>query len=191
MAETGIPGARAARQWVNMLIGPLPGTFASSWGARSRNIVSPMTGEFVDRPPSSEDPAFAAVIRVVVTDQDAQVCRQLATIIDGHPELQVIATASSEARLLTLVAEHRPDVVVVDPRLQHEGLDLCQQVRAISPETRCLLHTAGTGARRSASERNNGTMVVFKQLNIDQLIACIRQLASPRAAAGHSPTDNT
>jgi len=130
------------------------------------------------------DQGLGVTIRVVVTDRDKHVRDHLTTIINSHPDLDVVATAATLAEARAVVARHHPEVAVVDPRLQDHGADFCAELRVISPETRCIVHAAGTHDGQTPSSSGAVSEVVYKQLRGDQLIASIRHLA-----AGRSTTD--
>ena len=102
----------------------------------------------------------------------------------------VVATAADAAEAHAVVAEHRPDVAVLDPRLDGGGVDLCAKLRAISPETKCLVHSTGAHDEGAGLKPNGVRWVVFKQLASDQLIAAIRQLATGPSPAAEGPADD-
>ena len=124
------------------------------------------------------------MIRVVVTDRDPQVRVHLAAVIDAHPEMEVVATAGTADDACRAVAEHGPDVAIVDPRLRIDGADLADLLGAIRPETRCLIHSTGADGGHHGVKPDATTPVVFKQLQPDRLLAAIARLAAPPASAG-------
>lgn len=86
---------------------------------------------------------MTAPLRVVLADDHQMVLEGLAAML-GHfaDEVLVVATATSAAQARSLVAEHRPQVLVCDVRLGAEsGLDLTRQVRTDWPDVQVLLLT--------------------------------------------------
>ena len=77
-------------------------------------------------------------------------------VADDHPALllavrdylvqsgfDVVATAPDGVEAVTLAAEHRPDVAVVDFRMPRlAGTELLEELRDASPETRIAVYTA-------------------------------------------------
>ena len=56
-------------------------------------------------------------LRVLVVDADDRVRESLAGLLAIGDRVLVVGSAGQAATALALVREHRPDVVVVDPRL--------------------------------------------------------------------------
>ncbi|MFI7290678.1 response regulator [Streptomyces anulatus] len=60
-------------------------------------------------------------VRVVIVDDDQLVRMALRLVIDGEPDLTVVAEAADGNAAITVVDEQRPDVVLMDVRMP--GLD--------------------------------------------------------------------
>lgn len=60
-------------------------------------------------------------VLVVIVDDDQLVRMALRLVIDGEPDLTVVAEAADGNAAITVVDEHRPDVVLMDVRMP--GLD--------------------------------------------------------------------
>jgi len=123
------------------------------------------------------------MIRVVVTDEDRRVREQLRTIIEDQPDMQVVATVATADQACAAVEDHRPHVVVVDLHLAGDAVDLCGQLRALSPGVGCIAHATGADHRRTDS-RSNGAVVVLKKLDTSELIATIRQVSGVEPTGG-------
>ena len=62
-------------------------------------------------------------IRVVLADDSVAMREVLAQMLDGSPDIEVVAIADDEPTLLAAIAESRPDVVVTDVRMPPTGTD--------------------------------------------------------------------
>jgi DNA-binding NarL/FixJ family response regulator len=69
------------------------------------------------------------VIRVLIVDDQALVRGGFRSILEGQPDLQVVAEAEDGAQAVALAAESDPDVVLMDIRMPH--LDGIAATRAI------------------------------------------------------------
>jgi DNA-binding NarL/FixJ family response regulator len=83
--------------------------------------------------------------RVVLADDDVLLREGLASLVE-RSGLRVVGQAGDGARLLALVAETAPDLVVVDIRMPPtrttEGLDAARQIRDQHPEIGILVLSA-------------------------------------------------
>lgn len=125
-----------------------------------------------------------SAIRVVVTDRDARVSQQLAQLLAQELDLDIVATAVSAAEVEAVVAEHRPDVVILDPRLQEDGTDLEAGLRTASPHTAYLMHVTGADEREQRRDNGDRRDVVLKTLRTDRLITAIRRLGAESPSPG-------
>jgi two-component system, NarL family, response regulator len=109
-------------------------------------------------------------------------------VADDHPALvqavvdylraagiDVVATAADGDRAVTLVSETRPDVALVDFRMPRlAGLELLEQLRSASPETRLVVYTADadeTVVRGALGAGANG--IVLKEAPLADLLRAL------------------
>ena len=83
--------------------------------------------------------------RVIIADDDVLLREGLASLLD-RSGFQVVGQAADGTGLLAMVAEHRPDLVIVDIRMppthSNEGIDAARAIRAQSPDTGILVLSA-------------------------------------------------
>ncbi|GGU90739.1 DNA-binding response regulator [Actinomadura cremea] len=81
-------------------------------------------------------------VRVVIVDDDRLVRMALRLIIDGEPDLTVVAEAADGDAALAVVDERRPDVVLMDVRMpRRDGLSATRELLARPAPPRVLMLT--------------------------------------------------
>src|SRR5262245_40627931 len=60
---------------------------------------------------------MSAPLRIVVADDQASVREGLVLLLDGLPDIEVVGSAADGEQALQLVAEHRPDAILLDLHL--------------------------------------------------------------------------
>ena len=88
-------------------------------------------------------PTQDAAITVFLLDDHEIVRRGLVDLIDAHPRITVVGEAATAAEALRRIPATNPDVALLDARLPDgSGIDVCREIRASSPRTRCLILTS-------------------------------------------------
>ncbi|UTV30288.1 response regulator transcription factor [Photobacterium atrarenae] len=68
--------------------------------------------------------------RVVVIDDQNLVLEGLCSLLDLHPEIDVVARAHDAQDILTFIETHEPDVVILDVRMpKFSGIDALKMIR--------------------------------------------------------------
>jgi len=81
-------------------------------------------------------------IRVLVADDQAAVREGLATLLDLTPGIDVVGQARDGAQAVQLVAEHAPDVVLMDLHMPGvDGIQATEQITRKHPATRVVVLT--------------------------------------------------
>ncbi|WP_433490654.1 response regulator transcription factor [Nocardia grenadensis] len=81
-------------------------------------------------------------VRVVIVDDDQLVRMALRLVIDGEPDLTVVAEAADGDSALEVVDEQRPDVVLMDVRMPgRDGVDTTRYLRAVPAAPAVLMLT--------------------------------------------------
>lgn len=73
-----------------------------------------------------------APLRIIVTDDQASVREGLVLLLGGLPGIEVVASAANGAEAIELVAEHRPDAILLD--LHMPVLDGTETTRRLTTE---------------------------------------------------------
>ncbi len=123
-------------------------------------------------------------IRVVLVEDNAVFREALELLLALRGEITVVGSVEDGADAAEVVAELRPDVVLMDYRLP--GLDGVQATRAVleaCPETAVVCLTASANPReREALVEAGAIDCLQKDVGLDAIIAAVRNAARPAAA---------
>jgi DNA-binding NarL/FixJ family response regulator len=129
------------------------------------------------RAPAASASAAAGAARLLIVDDHPIVRQGVVRLIESEPDLQVCAEAESAQEAIAALAQHTPDLVLLDLTLRGTpGLDLIRQMRAEQPKTPVLvlsMHDETPWAERVL--RAGACGFVMKQEKPRVLIARIRQ----------------
>ena len=127
------------------------------------------------------------MIRVVVADDQAAVREGLALMLDLLDDVSVVGTAADGAEALRLVAEHAPDVALMDLRMPGvDGITATGRIRAEHPDTQVVvLTTYAEDAEILAALRAGALGYLTKDANRLQVAQAVRA-----AAVGTSVLDS-
>jgi two-component system, NarL family, response regulator DevR len=130
-------------------------------------------------------------IRLLIVDDHEVVRLGLRTLLTDEPDLEVVAEAGTAEEALVQVANHHPDVVILDIQLPgRSGLEACQEIRKKFPGTQVVILTShgGEGFAEQAL-RAGAAGYVLKQVGNEELVRAIRaanrgeMALDPRTAA--------
>jgi DNA-binding NarL/FixJ family response regulator len=83
-----------------------------------------------------------STIRVLLVDDHRIVRQGIHAILDGDGRFTVVGEAAGGKDALELVQIHRPDIVILDLKLQDaSGADICRQITMEFPQTSVLILT--------------------------------------------------
>src|SRR5699024_10320297 len=84
----------------------------------------------------------ASSIRIILADDQALVRGGLAALLALEPDIEVVAEVGRGDELQSAVAEHRPDVCVVDIEMPGgDGISVTRWIRESYPRVRVLIVT--------------------------------------------------
>lgn len=113
--------------------------------------------------------------RIIVVDDHEVVRLGLKALIDRHPDMEVVAEASSASDAVTKTAAFKPDVVVLDIRLGGaSGIDACREIMLELPNTKVIMLTSyAEDDMLFAAIRAGAAGYVLKQAGGQDLIRAI------------------
>ena len=81
-------------------------------------------------------------IRILLVDDQALFREGLHTLLSVQPDIEVIGEAENGAVAVEMVAQHRPDVVLMDVRMPVlDGVAATRQIQAAYPDSRVIMLT--------------------------------------------------
>jgi two-component system, NarL family, response regulator DevR len=80
------------------------------------------------------------LIRVLVVDDHEVVAAGFGAVLGREPGFEVTGIVTSREAALRRVEEDVPDVVLLHADMRGGGVELCSEIRTLSPDCRCLLY---------------------------------------------------
>ncbi len=130
-------------------------------------------------------------IRVFLLDDHEMVREGVRSLLESDDDIEVVGEASSVAEALHSLPLARPDVAILDVRLEDgSGIEVCREVRSRYPEITCLMLTSfADDEALYASVMAGAAGYLLKQIRAGDLINDVKRAASgvslmdPRAVA--------
>ncbi|BAU87414.1 luxR family DNA-binding response regulator [Streptomyces laurentii] len=127
-------------------------------------------------------------VRVFLLDDHEVVRRGVRDLLEAEPDIVVVGEAANAREALARVPATRPDVAVLDVRLgnatggDHEGVEVCRELRAELPELACLMLTSFDDDEALFDAIMAGAAgYVLKQIGGSDLIAAVRTVATGKS----------
>ena len=129
-----------------------------------------------------------AVVRVLIADDHPIFRDGLATLLEPHPDIEVVARAADGAEAVALAAEHRPDVIVMDIQMPHvNGIEATRRVLAEQPSIGVLVFTMGEDDGTLLSAMRAGARgYLVKGAAQDEVVRAITAVAAGGVVFGAS-----
>jgi DNA-binding NarL/FixJ family response regulator len=130
------------------------------------------------------------VIRVLVVDDDAMVRAGVGMILAGAPDIDVVAEGTDGGEVPALVAEHRPDLVLMDIRMQEvDGLTATEELLArADPPAVLVMTTFDADEHVLRALRAGAGGFVLKDTPPAELVDAIRRVVGGEATLSPSVT---
>jgi DNA-binding NarL/FixJ family response regulator len=121
--------------------------------------------------------------RIILVDDHELVRIGLKSLLERHPQFDVVGEAGSAREALEQVEALKPDVVVMDIRLPGtSGIDVCEQIVNQFPETKVLMLTSYAEDEMLFSAiRAGASGYVLKQIGSEDLIKAIESVGRGEA----------
>ncbi len=85
-------------------------------------------------------------IAVLCVDDHPIVREGIVSLIEGDPDLRIVAEAETAVQAIAAFNEFKPDVTVMDLRLPDgDGVDVIREIRRTSPQARFVVLTSAEG----------------------------------------------
>ncbi|WLI91368.1 response regulator transcription factor [Massilia sp. R2A-15] len=120
------------------------------------------------------------MIRIVIADDHELIREGVKKIIRSSADLRIVGEAADLARTLALVAQHQPDVVVLDISLpEHDGLEGLAELRRQFPEQKVVMLSMYAEERYAVSALRAGAAgYITKAMAAEELVKAIRQVVA-------------
>jgi DNA-binding NarL/FixJ family response regulator len=127
----------------------------------------------------------AAPLRVFLLDDHEVVRRGVRDLLEAEGDIEVVGEAATAREALARVPATRPQVAVLDVRLgddeggDHEGVEVCRELRARMPELACLMLTSFDDDEALFGAIMAGAAgYVLKRINGSELVNAVRTVAT-------------
>jgi DNA-binding NarL/FixJ family response regulator len=123
-------------------------------------------------------PSVAAPIRIVLADDHPIVLHGLAQLFGRHDDISVVATCPDGHAAISAVADHRPDLLVVDLRMGPlGGLDVLRALATDGVECRSIMLTAAASDDEIVEAMRLGaSALMLKDESPEALVDCVRRV---------------
>jgi two-component system invasion response regulator UvrY len=120
------------------------------------------------------------LIRLVIADDHELIREGVKKIIRSSADLRVVGEAADLAQTIALVAQHQPDLVVLDISLPgHDGLDGLVELRGQYPGLRIVMLSMYSEERYALAALKAGACgYVTKTMAAEELVTAIRRVAA-------------
>src|SRR6202789_2163743 len=118
-------------------------------------------------------------VRVFLLDDHELVREGVRSLLESDPGIEVVGEAATGAEALTRVPLAKPDVAILDVRLEdRDGIEVCRDLRSAMPDLVCLMLTSfADDEALYASVMAGAAGYVLKQIRARDLIDDVRKVA--------------
>ena len=121
--------------------------------------------------------------RILLVDDHEVVRLGLKSLLERHPQFEIVGEAASAREALVQVENNHPDVVVMDIRLPGtSGIEACEEITSRFPETRVLMLTSYAEDEMLFSAiRAGASGYILKQIGGEELVRALEAVARGEA----------
>jgi DNA-binding NarL/FixJ family response regulator len=121
--------------------------------------------------------------RILLVDDHEVVRLGLRSLLEQHPNFEVVAEAATAREAVEKTRSHKPDVVVMDIRLKGgSGIEACQEITAQFPNAKVIMLTSYAEDEMLFSAIRAGAAgYVLKQIGGDDLVRAIEAVGRGEA----------
>jgi DNA-binding NarL/FixJ family response regulator len=115
--------------------------------------------------------------KVLIADDHPLVRSGVRRALEEEHDLEVVGEATNGAKVLPLIGQTGPDLVVLDISMPHlDGLTCLDQIRKRYPDVKVvILSASGDPARVQAALARGATAYVLKSVDVRDLASALRQ----------------
>ncbi len=124
-----------------------------------------------------------AKLRLVLVDDHEVVRLGLKTLLERHPQFEVIGEAGTAREAIDLVGRIRPEVVLMDIRLPGaSGIEACEEITRSNPDVKVIMLTSyAEDDMLFSAIRAGASGYVLKQIGGEDLIKAIESVGRGEA----------
>ena len=121
--------------------------------------------------------------RILLVDDHEVVRLGLKSLLERHPQFDVVGEASSAREAMEIINTTHPDVVVMDIRLPGtSGIEACEEITRRFPETRVIILTSYAEDEMLFSAiRAGASGYILKQIGGEDLVRALEAVARGEA----------
>jgi two-component system response regulator DevR len=121
--------------------------------------------------------------RILLVDDHEVVRLGLKSLLDRHPQFDVVGEASTAREAIEMVNNTKPDVVVMDIRLPGtSGIEACEEITNRFPDTRVIMLTSYAEDEMLFSAiRAGASGYILKQIDSEALVRALEAVARGEA----------
>lgn len=118
-------------------------------------------------------------ITVFLLEDHDLVRRSVAQLLELEPDMRVVSESATAAGALQAIAETKPDVAMLDVRLQDgNGIEVCRDIRTLHPDVHCIMLTSFSDDRAVLDAAMAGAAgFVLKQIRSNDIVRSVREVA--------------